>query len=93
MLGEANLVPIEVLKSYASTTRNIIVYAHEFRISGKSGMPVTVKHTYYLGSHYRNYGVLDSGRGVYFDSEKPIEKGKKIFLNVSLETINKRMPI
>jgi ABC-type nitrate/sulfonate/bicarbonate transport system ATPase subunit len=93
LLGEANLVPIEVLKSYASTTRNIIVYAHEFRISAKSGMPVTVKHTYYLGSHYRVYGFMDSGKGVYFDTDSPIERGKKIFLNVSLETINKRMPI
>jgi len=93
LLGEANLVPIEVLKSYASTTRNIIVYAHEFRISAKSGMPVTAKHSYYLGSYYRIYGLMESGKGVYFDSETPIEAGKKIFLNVSLETINKRMPI
>ena len=93
LLGEANLVPIEVIKSYASTTRNIIVYAHEFRISSKSGMPVTVKHAYYLGSHYRIYGFMESGKGVYFDTETPIERGKKIYLNVSLETINKRMPI
>lgn len=93
LLGEANLVPIEVLKSYASTTRNIIVYAHEFRISAKSGMPVTVKHSYYLGSYYRIYGLMESGKGVYFDAEDPIETGKNIYLNVSLETINKRMPI
>lgn len=93
LLGEANLVPIEVLKSYASTTRNIIVYSHEFRLSRKSGMPVTVKQTYYFGSHYRIYGIMESGKGVYFDTDSPIEKGKKIYLNVSLETINKRMPI
>lgn len=93
LLGEANLVPIEVLKSYASTTRNIIVYSHEFRMSRKSGMPVIVKHTYYFGSHYRIYGIMESGKGVYFDTDSPIEKGKKIYLNVSLETINKRMPI
>jgi ABC-type Fe3+/spermidine/putrescine transport system ATPase subunit len=93
LLGEANLVPIEVLKSYASTTRNIIVYSHEFRMSRKSGMPVTVKHTYYFGSHYRIYGIMESGKGVYFDTDSRIEKGKKVYLNVSLETINKRMPI
>jgi len=93
LLGEANLVPIEVLKSYASTTRNIIVYSHEFKMSRKSGMPVTVKHTYYFGSHYRVYGIMESGKGVYFDTDSPIEKGKTIYLNVSLETINKRMPI
>ena len=40
LLGEANLIPIEVLKSYASTTRHIIVYAHELKVSRKSGMRV-----------------------------------------------------
>jgi ABC-type sulfate/molybdate transport systems ATPase subunit len=93
LLGEANLVPIEVLKSYASTTRNIIVYAHEFRISAKSGMPVTVSNNYYMGSHYRVYGLMESGRGIYFNSDTALEIGKNIFLNVSLDTINKRMPI
>ena len=49
--------------------------------------------TYYFGSHYRIYGIMESGKGVYFDTDSPLEKGKKIYLNVSLETINKRMPI
>jgi len=93
LLSEANLIPIEVLKSYASTTRNIIVYPHEFRISKKSGMLVEVKHSYYLGDHYRIYGVLESGRGVVFDAETPMDPGEQVFLNVSLETINKRMPL
>ena len=93
LLSEANLIPIEVLKSYASTTRNIIVYPHEFRISKKSGMQVEVSHSYYLGSHYRIYGHLDSGRGVVFDAEAAMDPGVKVYLNVSLETINKRMPI
>ncbi|MEJ2162776.1 MAG: ATP-binding cassette domain-containing protein [Robiginitalea sp.] len=93
LLGEANLVPIEVLKSYASTTRRIIVYSHELKVSHKSGMQVTVKICYYLGSHYRIFGVMDSGKGVVFDSEQPFETGKKVYLNVSLDTINKRLPI
>ncbi len=93
LLGEANLVPIEVLKSYASTTRNIIVYSHEFRISQKSGMPVTVRQNYYMGRYYRVHGLMESGRSVYFNSDSPLDIGTNIFLNVSLDTINKRMPI
>lgn len=93
LLGEANLIPIEVLKSYASTTRHIIVYSHELKVSQKSGMLVTVKHSYYLGSHFRIYGLMESGKGVVFDADHPMEPGKKVFLNVSLETINKRLPI
>ncbi len=93
LLSEANLIPIEVLKSYAATTQHIIVYPHELRVSSKSGMPVEVKHSYYLGAHYRIFSLMESGKGVVFDSETPMEPGTKAYLNVSLETINKRMPL
>lgn len=93
LLSEANLIPIEVLKSYASTTRHIIVYPHELKISKKSGMPVEVRHSYYLGNYYRVYGLQESGKGVVFDAETALEPGEKVYLNVSLETINKRMPL
>ncbi len=93
LLGEANLIPIEVLKSYASTTRRIIVYSHELKVSRKSGMLVTVKESYYLGSQYRIYGLMESGNGVVFDSEQPFEVNQQLYLNVSLETVNKRLPI
>ena len=93
LLGEANLIPIEVLKSYASTTRRIIVYSHELKVSHKSGMQVTVKQAYYLGNHYRIFGVMESGKGVVFDTEEPLEPEKRVYLNVSLETVNKRLPI
>lgn len=93
LLGEANLIPIEILKSYASTTRHIIVYSHELKVSAKSGMQVTVEDSYYLGSYYRIRGVMDSGKAVVFDAQLPMDRGRKVFLNVSLETINKRLPI
>lgn len=93
LFGEANLIPINVLKSYASTTRNIIVYAHELKASEKSGLEVVVQHAYFLGSHYRVYGEMENGNGVYFNMPHAPEAGKKVFLNVSLETINKRLPI
>ncbi|MBC2838094.1 ABC transporter ATP-binding protein [Robiginitalea sp. SC105] len=93
LLGEANLIPIDVLKSYAQTTRKIIVYAHELRVSHKSGLEVDVQLSYYMGSYYRVYGKMEGEKGVYFNSEKPLAAGEKVFLNVSLETINKRLPI
>lgn len=93
LLGEANLIPIDILKSYASTTRNIIVYAHELRVSQKSGLEATVQHAFYMGSHYRVCGRIKGDRTIYFNSEKPLGEGTKVYLNVSLETINKRLPI
>jgi ABC-type Fe3+/spermidine/putrescine transport system ATPase subunit len=93
LLGEANLIPINILKSYASTTRRIIVYAHELQVSAKSGMEVVVSHSYYMGSYYRVKGMLEGEKEVYFNAPSALQPGKKVFLNVALQTINKRLPL
>lgn len=90
LFGEANVIPINVLKTYADTTRRIIVYAHEFRISDSSGLPVVVQTSYPMGSHF----LIKSLAGndvVFFHSESPYKLGNKVFLNIAIETINQRM--
>lgn len=94
LLGDANLIPVQVLKSYATTTHRIVVYAHELKVSEKSGFGAEVLQSYFLGTHFRIQGRLeDGGSDVYFYHSAPLKAGKKVFLNVSLETINKRLPI
>ena len=90
LFGEANLIPINVLKSYADTTRRIIVYAHEFRISENSGLSVVVQTSYYMGSHYLIKSLADNNV-IYFHATRPFDLGKKLFLNIAIETINQRM--
>lgn len=91
LFGEANLLPIEVIKSYANTKRRIIVYAHEFKVSFSSGLPVTVVRSYPMGSYYLVEGTLEDGHPVYFNSNETLNKGLNAFLNISLETINQRL--
>lgn len=90
LFGEANKIPINILKSYADTKRRIIVYAHEFKVSEKSGLEVVVKGAYYMGAHFMIVGIYE-GHDVYFNHHQPLEVGKVIFLNISIETINQRM--
>lgn len=92
LFGEANLVPIDIIKSYADTKRNIIVYAHEFKVSRNSGLSVLVKKTYPMGSHYLIEGFTGE-QNIYFHSERNIEIGTEVFLNISLETINQRLKL
>ncbi len=92
LFGEANLVPINIIKSYADTKRKIIVYAHEFKVSRNSGLPVVVKKTYPMGSHYLVEGLTDE-QIIYFHSERNIEIETEVFLNISLETINQRLKL
>ncbi|MGB3149951.1 MAG: ABC transporter ATP-binding protein [Maribacter sp.] len=91
LFGEATLISIDVLKSYANTKRKIIVYANEFRVSETSGIPITVKNTYPMGSHYLMRGEDDEGKDIFFNSQVELAQDKKVFLNVSLETINQRL--
>ncbi|MBT8208915.1 MAG: ABC transporter ATP-binding protein [Eudoraea sp.] len=91
LFGEANLLPIEVIKSYANTKRRIIVYAHEFRVSFSSGLPVTVVRSYPMGSYFLVEGTLEEGHAVYFNSNESLKTGLNAFLNISLETINQRL--
>ncbi|MFS4455398.1 ABC transporter ATP-binding protein [Maribacter sp. 2304DJ31-5] len=91
LFGEANHISIDVLKSYANTKRKIIVYAHEFRVSETSGIPVTVKKSYPMGSHFLAKGETGDGEVIFFNAPLEPVVDKKIFLNVSLETINQRL--
>lgn len=90
LFGEANEIPIHIVKTYADTKRKIIVYAHEFKVSTKSGLQTTVKKSYYMGGHYLIEGVFKN-QNIYFNHNEPIENGKEVFLNISIETINQRI--
>jgi len=90
LFGEANKIPIHIMKSYADTKRTIIVYAHEFRIARSSGLRVEIKKNYPMGSHFLVRGDYE-GQDVYFHSDVSLRNGSQVFLNISLETINKRL--
>ncbi|WP_297704540.1 sulfate/molybdate ABC transporter ATP-binding protein [uncultured Eudoraea sp.] len=92
LFGEANLVPINIVKSYADTKRKIIVYAHEFKVSQNSGLPVVVKKTYPMGSHYLVEGFTEE-QIIYFHSERNMKIETEVYLNISLETINQRLKL
>ncbi len=90
LFGEANKIPINIVKTYADTKRRIIVYAHEFKVSEKSGLEVVVKGSYYMGGHFMIVGTYEE-QNIYFNHHKALEDEKVVFLNVSIDVINQRM--
>ena len=90
LFGEANKIPINIVKSYADTKRQIIVYPHEFKVSSKSGLKATVKGSYYMGGHYMVVGVYEE-QNIYFNHDEALETGEQVFLNIAIEIINQRM--
>ncbi|MFK5974744.1 MAG: ABC transporter ATP-binding protein [Flavobacteriaceae bacterium] len=90
LFGEANKISINLIKTYADTKRRIIVYAHEFKVSQNSGLSVKVIKSYSMGSHYLVQGFSE-GEKIHFNSDKELESGTEVFLNISIETINQRL--
>lgn len=90
LFGEANKIPINIVKSYADTKRRIIVYAHEFRVSPKSGLEVVVRRSFYKGGYYMIEGIYEEQK-IYFNNPIALEPERKVFLNIAIETINQRL--
>lgn len=91
LFGEANCIPMRLLKSYSEIERAIVVYPHEFSVSDKTGLKVEVKASFFKGSHYLNVGTTGEENPIYFNSRDSLSTGQKVFINVSLETINLRL--
>ncbi|WP_339835854.1 ABC transporter ATP-binding protein [uncultured Maribacter sp.] len=91
LFGEASMISIDVLKTYANTKRKIIVYTHEFRVSPSSGLKVTVEKAYPMGSHYLTESRSTENEVIFFNADQLLPKGKEVFLNVAIETINQRI--
>jgi ABC-type Fe3+/spermidine/putrescine transport system ATPase subunit len=91
LFGEANSIPMSQLKSYTYSDQTIIVYANELKVSNSSGVPITVKENYPMGSYYLTRGVLSDGGIVLFHYPIALESGENVYLNISLETINQRI--
>ena len=93
LFGTVNVLPIKLLKTYAELDASLLVYPHEFEISSKSGLEVTVVNTFFKGTHYLIEGISEDGHTLYFVNKKALHTQTKVFLNVSLQLVNKRMTI
>lgn len=91
LFGEANVIPMKLLKSYSEIEASIIVYPHEFQISNTSGLKVAIKENYFKGSHFLVEGVREDGEPLFFMFDEPLQTQSSIYLNVAIETINLRL--
>ncbi len=91
LFGLVNELPIKMLKEYAETDAKILVYPHEFQISKESGVEVYVVKSHFKGSTYLIEGVTDSGQHVFFSNSHALKVHVKVFLNIPLPLVNKRM--
>ena len=91
LFGQVNELPIKLLKEYAETDAKVLVYPHEFEISKESGVEVYVMNNHFKGNHYLIEGITDDGQHIFFSNSHALKVHVKVFLNLPLPLVNKRM--
>ncbi|MDT0606377.1 ABC transporter ATP-binding protein [Croceitalea rosinachiae] len=86
-----NQIPVSLLKEYGTGDNVILVYPHEFEISKASGFEVYVVNNHFKGSHYLIEGLSNNGLSVFFTNRHALKVSSQVFLNVSLQLVNKRL--
>lgn len=86
-----NLIPVSLLKEYSAVETSILVYPHEFQISKESGFELYVVNNHFKGSHYLIEGLSNTGLSVFFANAHSLKVNTQVFLNVSLQLVNKRL--
>ena len=93
LFGEVNKIPIKLLKAYSEIAKSVLIYPHELQVSDTTGLKVEVKNTFFKGSHYLNEAEANDETVLYFNTQKRLKPGDTDILNVSLDTINKRLQV
>jgi ABC-type Fe3+/spermidine/putrescine transport system ATPase subunit len=58
---------------------SVLVYPHQFKIVPASALMVTVKHSYFRGSHYLIEAVYENGI-LFFTNETGLQQGTAVYL-------------
>lgn len=91
LFGQVNELPIKLLKEYAETEAKVLIYPHEFQISKENGLEVYVLNNHFKGENYLIEGVTEDGQHVFFSNSHALKVHAKVFLNMPLPLVNKRL--
>ena len=70
-----------------------MIYPHEFEISKGSGFEIYVVNNHFKGSHYLIEGLSNNGISVCFTNKHALQPNTQVFLNVSLQLVNRRLSV
>jgi ABC-type sulfate/molybdate transport systems ATPase subunit len=91
LFGQVNELPISLLKEYSEMDASILIYPHELEISKDSGFEVYVVNNHFKGGYYFIEGVAENSQTVFFKSLHVLKIHARVFLNVRLLLVNKRI--
>ncbi len=80
LFGDVNEIPEHFLKPSGDKNRLILVYPHQLKVTAQSSLAVTVKRSYFKGSHYLVEAQYEFGL-LYFEHSSLLPSGAFLYLN------------
>ena len=91
LFGHVNELPISLLEEYIEVEASVLIYPHELQISKDSGFKVYVINNHFKGGYYLIEAVAENGQTVFFKNLHMLKIHARVYLNVSLQLVNKRL--
>jgi len=81
LFGEVNELPASLFPEKEASPETILVYPHQLKISETSDFKVTVRQSYFKGSHYLVLAKYEK-MIVFFEHSEALEKGVEVGLEI-----------
>ncbi len=79
--NEINEIPLSELDTKSTSTKTILVYPNDIKLSKKSAIKAIVISSYFKGSYYLIEAELN-GKIIYFEHTSPLKKGNEVCIEV-----------
>jgi len=79
LFDEVNAIPESFLKLSGDTKKTVLIYPHQLKITSQSPLAVTVKKSYFRGSHFLVESQY-SGGTLFFNHVSALQKGLLAYL-------------
>ncbi|MGH1385063.1 ABC transporter ATP-binding protein [Kordia sp.] len=81
LFGEVNELPASLFPNTETLTETILVYPHQLKVSENPDFKVTVKQSYFKGSHYLVLAKYEEAV-IFFESLEVLENGVEVGLSL-----------
>jgi ABC-type Fe3+/spermidine/putrescine transport system ATPase subunit len=81
LFGEVNELPAHVFPEIKTENETVLCYPHQLKISETSNFKVTVRKSYFKGSHYLVLAKYEN-MAVFFESLEELERGFEVGLKL-----------
>ena len=91
LFGEVNELPARLFPEIETDSKTVLIYPHQLKVSETSEFKVTVRKSYFKGSHYLVLAKYEN-MVVFFESLEELDRGIEVGLTINWFSFLKIFP-